>query len=57
MRYYRNQPSIGVPDIYQFSNDEVFRLDRSDWDEIERIFNDYSDEMDRQHGKDTTCGE
>ena len=55
MRYYRNQPSIGVPDIYQFTSDDVYSLDENDWDEIRRAFNGYADEMDRMYGKDETC--
>ena len=54
MRYYRNQPKIGVPDIYQFTNDGVLDLTKDDWDEIERVFNEYSDRMDRLYGKDDT---
>lgn len=56
MHYYKEMPSIGAPDIYQFSNDWVFRLDSADWEVITKVFNDYSDEMDRLHGKDATCG-
>lgn len=52
MRYYRAQPSIGVPDIYQFTSDEVYALDGADWAEIRTAFNGYADEMDRIHGKD-----
>ena len=52
MRYYRAQPKIGVPDIYQFSSDAVYDLDEADWDEIRAAFNGYADEMDRLHGKD-----
>ena len=52
MRYYRAQPSIGVPDIYQFTSDEVYALDGADWAEIRAAFNGYADEMDRIHGKD-----
>ena len=57
MRYYRAQPKIGVPDIYQFSSDGVYDLDGADWDEIRAAFNGYADEMDRLYGKDDTCGE
>ena len=57
MRYYRNQPKIGVPDIYQFTSDEVYALDEADWDDIRSAFNGYADEMDRLYGKDDTCGE
>lgn len=52
MRYYRAQPQIGVPDIYQFTSDDVYSLDEGDWDVIRRSFNGYADEMDRLHGKD-----
>ena len=50
MRFYRNMPGIGVPDIYQFSNDWVIKLTGEDWNEISRIFNDYSDKMDKEYG-------
>jgi hypothetical protein len=52
MRYYRAQPKIGVPDIYQFTSDEVYSLDSADWNEIRSIVNGYADEMDRMYGKD-----
>lgn len=48
MRYYRNMPSIGVPDIYQFTKTP---FTEEDWREIEKIFNDYSDKMDELYGK------
>jgi len=47
MRYLRHQPKIGIPDIYQFSNTLHITLTDEDWREIEKIFNDYSDEMDK----------
>ena len=47
MRYLRHQPKIGIPDIYQFSNSCHITLTDEDWREIEKIFNDYSDEMDK----------
>jgi len=47
MRYFRTQPKIGIPDIYQFSNSCHITLTDEDWKEIEKIFNDYSDETDR----------
>lgn len=52
MNFYRHMPEIGIPDIYQFSNSESFCLTDEDWVEIEKMFNDYADEMDRLYGKD-----
>lgn len=50
MRYYRNQPKIGVPDIYQFSNSDMIQFTEEDWDEIRAIFNGYAAEMDEKYG-------
>jgi len=47
MRYFRAMPEIGIPDIYQFSNSCHITLKDEDWREIERIFNDYSDRVDK----------
>ena len=47
MRYFRTQPKIGIPDIYQFSNSCHITFREEDWREIEKIFNDYSDTMDK----------
>lgn len=52
MRFYRHAPELGIPDIYQFSNDWVINFSDEDWREIEKIFNDYSDKMDELHGRD-----
>ncbi len=51
MRYYRNQPKLGVPDIYQFSNSDMIDLSEEDWDEIRAIYNKYAAEMDSKFGK------
>ena len=51
MRYYRNQPKIGVPDIYQFSNSEMIQFSDADRDEIRGIFKKYAAEMDEKYGK------
>lgn len=50
MRYYRNQPSIGVPDIYQFSNTERIQFTEEDWDVIRKVYKDYAAEMDKKYG-------
>lgn len=50
MRYYRNQPKIGVPDIYQFSNTGMIQFTDEDWDEIRSIYRKYASEMDEKHG-------
>ena len=52
MRFYRAMPEVGIPDIYQFSNTKSFELTEENWAEIEKMFNDYSDEADRLYGKD-----
>lgn len=51
MRFYRAMPEVGIPDIYQFSNTKSFELTEENWAEIEKMFNDYSDEADRLYGK------
>ena len=50
MRFYRAMPEIGIPDIYQFSNDWCFSLSDSDWEEICKIFNAYSAKNDELYG-------
>ena len=50
MRFYRAMPEIGIPDIYQFSNDWCFSLSDGDWEEIRNIFNEYSAKTDAAWG-------
>lgn len=51
MRFYRNMPKIGIPDIYRFSDDPAVTFTDEDWVEIEAMMNAYSDEMDEKYGK------
>lgn len=51
MRYYRNQPSVGVPDIYQFSNTGRIQFTKEDWDVIRKVYKDYAAEMDEKYGE------
>jgi len=50
MRYYRNQPKIGVPDIYQFSNTGRIQFTAEDWDEIRAVYKKYAADMDEKYG-------
>ncbi len=50
MRYYRNQPKIGVPDIYQFSNSPMIEFTKEDIDEIRDIFKKYAAQTDEKYG-------
>lgn len=50
MRYYRNQPKIGVPDIYQISNSDMIEFTDADWDEIRTIFRKYAAATDEKYG-------
>lgn len=50
MRYYRNQSKIGIPDVYQFSNDYGINYTDKEWDEIRDILNKYVEETDRKYG-------
>lgn len=42
MRYLMNQPKIGIPDIYQVSDNSEMHLSDGDWDMIRKVWQDYS---------------
>ena len=46
MRYIRHSVEIGIPDMYQITDPQGFELTKGDWDEIRKIWEDYTRKMD-----------
>ena len=49
MRYMRIAPKLGIPDLYEVSNNAALTLTDEDWAEVKEIWDKYNKKIDKQY--------
>ena len=47
--YYLRAAELGVPDIYMVCDSREFKFTDEDWAEIRKVWNDYSEQKDKEN--------